>query len=296
MKKGQYWDERWTDFPDPLDGDAVWKWLSRFQDNYLSDSLGVFNTTASTSNLIGSEARRQLDVFIKRRGIENTEKHNWKDVRIIGELKQSKWELKKILLQLARYMRDVFTAQPTRRFIHGFFLHNATMEQWVFDRFGPYSSGEFNIHEQPEKFIQAITEYALMDDEELGLDTFTELHNEGRFITISTDATGKEKRMQLDEAPFVKQHAIVCRGTTCFRSSDQSSVVKFSWTSDKRPPEADHLRLACEKGGGGIAKLVGYQRIISVSELRSGLSFPSPHPFRDGTANAATSFSQTQLS
>ncbi|KAL2044998.1 hypothetical protein N7G274_002773 [Stereocaulon virgatum] len=296
VKKEQYRDERWTDFPDPPDGDAVWKWLSRFQDNHLSDSPGVFYTTASTSDLTGADARRQLDVFTKRRGIENTEKHNWKDVRIIGELKQSKWELKKILLQLARYMRDAFTAQPTRRFIHGFFLHNTTMELWVFDRSGPYSSGEFNIHEEPDKFIQAITGYALMDDEELGLDTFTEIHNEGRFITISTDATGKEKRMQLDEAPFVKQRAVVCRGTTCFRNIDQSGVVKFSWTSDKRPPEADHLRLAQEKGVEGIAKLTGYQRITSISELRSGLTFPSPHQFRSGTASASTSFSQTQQS
>ncbi|KAL2037319.1 hypothetical protein N7G274_010008 [Stereocaulon virgatum] len=296
VKKEQYRDERWTDFPDPPDGDAVWKWLCRFQDNHLSDSPGVFYTTASTSDLTGAEARRQLDVFTKRRGIENTEKHNWKDVRIIGELKQSKWELKKILLQLARYMRDAFTAQPTRRFIHGFFLHNTTMELWVFDRSGPYSSGEFSIHEEPEKFIQAITGYALMDDEELGLDTFTEMHNEGRFITISTDATGKGKRMQLDEAPFVKQRAVVCRGTTCFRSIDQSGVVKFSWTSDKRPPEADHLRLAQEKGVEGIAKLTGYQRITSISELRSGLTFPSPHQFRSGTASASNSFSQTQQS
>ena len=78
-------------------------------------------------------------------------------------------------------------------------------------------------------------------------------------------------------------------------SQASSSVVKFSWTSDKRPPEADHLRLACEKGVGGIAKLVGYQRIISISELRSGLSFPFLYLFRDGTASTATSFSQTQL-
>ena len=293
--KKQYKGGRWIDFPDPPDEDAVWNWLSRFQDKCLSDSRSVFYTTESTSDLTGGEARRQLDVFTKRRGIENNGKHNWRDVRVVGELKQSKWELKKILLQLARYMRDVFTAQPTRRFIHGFFLHNTIMELWVFDRSGPYSSGEFNIHEKPEKFIKAITGYALMDDEELGLDTFAELKDKGRYITISTDATGKKRRMQLDEAPFVRQRAVVCRGTTCFRSSEQSSVVKFSWTSDKRPPEADHLRLACEKGVEGIAKLIGYQRITSISELRSGLTFPSPHPFRDGTTSAMASLSQTQL-
>ena len=293
--KKQYRRGRWTDFPDPPDENAVWNWLSRFQDKHLSDSHGIFCTTESTSDLIGGEAQRQLDVFIKRRGIENKGKHNWKDVRVIGELKQSKWTLKKILLQLARLMRDAFTAQPTRRFIHGFFLHGTTMELWVFDRSGPYSSGEFDINENPEKFIRAIAGYAMMDDEELGLDTFTELDDKGRFITISKDATGKEKenRMQLDETPFVKQRAIVCRGTTCFRSSDQANVVKFSWTSDMRPPEADHLRLAREKGVEGIAKLIGYQHIISISELRSGLTFPPPHRFRDGTTIQNHSISKT---
>ena len=65
---------------------------------------------------------------------------------------------------------------------------------------------------------------------------------------------------------------------------------------DKRLPEADHLRLIHEKGVEGVAKLIGYQRITSISELRSGLSFPSPHRFRDGIASASTSFSQAQLS
>ena len=294
MKK-QYKGGRWTGFPDLLDEDAVWDWLSRFQDRHLSDSRGIIYTTESTSDLTGGEARRQLDLFVKRRGIGTSGKHNWKDVRVIGELKRSKWPLKKILLQLARLMRDVFTAQPIRRFIHGFFLHGTTMELWVFDRSGPYSSGEFDIHEEPEKFIRAIAGYAMMDDEELGLDTFTELDDTSRIITISSDVRGEENRMQLDQAPFVKQRAVVCRGTTCFRSSDQAKVVKFSWTSDKRPPEADHLRLAREKGVEGIAKLIGYQRITSISELRSGLTFPSPHRFRDGTTSVTTSFSQTQL-
>ena len=294
MKK-QYRGGRWANFPDPPDEDAVWEWLSLFQDKHLSDSPGVLYTTESTSDLTGGEAQRQLDLFVKRRGIETGGKHDWKDVRVIGELKQSKWPLKRILLQLARYMRDVFTAQPIRRFVHGFFLHGTIMELWVFDRSGPYSSGEFDIHEEPEKFIRAIAGYAMMDDEELGLDTFIKRDDTGRIITISTDATGKENRMQLDEAPFVKQRAVVCRGTTCFRTGDQANVVKFSWTSDKRPPEADHLRLALENGVEGIAKLIGYQRITSISELRSGLTFPSPHKFRVGTASTSTSFSQTQL-
>ncbi|KAI4260723.1 MAG: hypothetical protein LQ352_000115 [Teloschistes flavicans] len=201
----QYMGGRWTDFPDPPDEDAVWGWLSRFQDEHLSDSRGVLYTTESTSDLTGGEAQRQLDLFVKRRGIETSGKHDWKDVRVIGELK--------------RYIRDAFTAQPTRRFIHGFVLHDTTMELWVFDRSGPYSSGEFDIHEESQKFIRAIAGYAMMDDEELGLDTFTELDDKGRFITISEDATGKGNRMRLDETSFVKQRAVV---PGCYYNIDEN--------------------------------------------------------------------------
>ncbi|KAL8740279.1 MAG: hypothetical protein Q9190_006997 [Brigantiaea leucoxantha] len=161
MKK-QYKGRRRTDFSDLPDEDAVWDWLSRFQNEYLSDSHGIFYVTESKSDLGGGIAQRQLDLFVKRRDTEASQKHDWKDVCVIGELKQSKCSLKKLLLQMARHMRDTFAAQPTRRFIHGFFLHDTTMELWVFDRSGPYSSGEFDIHEEPEKFIRTIAGYAMM--------------------------------------------------------------------------------------------------------------------------------------
>jgi hypothetical protein len=273
-------DGRWTNFPDPPVQNAVWEWLRSFQGEFLSDTQGIYYTTRSTSDLTGAEARRQLDLFIKRRSNTAGPTHDWKDVHVIGEHKQSEERLKPLLLQLGRYVRDVFTAQPTRRFIHGFFLHGTTMELWVFDRSGPYSSGRFDIHKEPEQFIRVIAGYAMMSDEELGLDTFVERDGEDLFITITEDANGEEKRIQLKQDPMVIQRAIVCRGTNCYRSTDGKHVVKFSWTSDKRPPEADHLRLARKKGVKGVAGLLGYHRITSIEELRYGLTFPAPYHFR----------------
>ena len=37
----------------------------------------------------------------------------------------------------------------------------------------------------------------MMSNEELGLDTFMEQDGEDQFITITEDATGKERRLQL---------------------------------------------------------------------------------------------------
>jgi len=95
---------------------------------------------------------------------------------VIGELtnssKSTMW--KKKFLQLATYMRDVFAAQPTQRFVHGFLLFDTQMQLWVFDRSGAYSSDTFDILKQPDRFIRAVNGYALMTDKELGLDEFIE--------------------------------------------------------------------------------------------------------------------------
>jgi hypothetical protein len=51
----------------------------------------------------------------------------------------------------------------------------------VFDRSGCYSTGAFDIHEEPERFIQVIAGYIMMNEEELGLDTCMEQDADGRY-------------------------------------------------------------------------------------------------------------------
>ena len=281
---------RWTEFPNPPVETAVIEWLFRFQEEFLSDSQGIYYIAESTKDLTGGESRRQMDLFIKQKGIVSGTAHNWKDVQVVQVVcehkKSSLKEFKSRLLQVGRYMRDVFTAQPTRRFIHGFSLCGTIMELWVFDRSGPYSSGEFDIYKEPEQFIRAIAGYTMMSDEELGLDILVERDGEDRFITITEDITGKERRLQLESDLIAYQRAIVCRGTSCFRASIPSSedpryVVKFSWTSDKRQPEVDLLRLARERGVEGVAKLFGDYHITSIADMREGLTFGKPHAFRN---------------
>ena len=84
------------------------------------------------------------------------------------------------------------------------------MELWIFDRSGPYSSGEFDIHKEPERLIRILTGYANMSVEELGLDTYIERDDTGRYSTIGAGACEKETRLQLEQVLFIKQRATVC--------------------------------------------------------------------------------------
>ena len=292
--KDRHVDGRWIDFPVPPDESAVWDWLSGIQDEYLTNACGIYYTTSATTELVGAEARRQLDFFVKRRTDAVDTSHDWKDVRVIGEHRVSQKEWKRKFLQIGRYVRDVFSVQPTRRFVHAFTLLGATMELWVFDRSGPYSSGPFDIHDEPEKFIRALVGYALMSDDELGLDSFIEHDSQDNSITIQEDLTGKDVKIQLEQQPMVIHRAIVCRGTTCFRSKDGKKVVKLSWPSDLRPPEAEHLRRARDRGVTGVATLFGHHDITSIEELRDSLIFPPPHRFRKTPLSASTPFSGSQ--
>ncbi|KAK0709610.1 hypothetical protein B0T26DRAFT_814228 [Lasiosphaeria miniovina] len=170
---------------------------------------------------------------------------------LVGEQKTyDTGRFKATLLQLTRHVRGVFIDQPTRRFVQAFSLCGCTMELW-----------------EPGKFARALVGYATMSDDEMGLDTFIERDNADRHVTL--DGTGgKETKIQLVKA-MVRQQAI------------DGYVAKFSWVSDKRKLEVEHLTLAEERGVEGVAKLVAHRQITTIADLRDGLVFPNAHRFRD---------------
>ncbi|KJZ68666.1 hypothetical protein HIM_11938 [Hirsutella minnesotensis 3608] len=128
------------------------------------------------------------------------------------------------------------------------------MELWVFDRSGPYSSGPFDIHEEPGKFARAFVGYATMDDDTMGLDTFIERKDGFRYVTLD-DPSGRESRIRLTR-PIVRQKAV-------------------------REREVKHLKLAEERGARGVARVVAHRQITTIAELRQGLGFLGRHRFRN---------------
>ncbi|UKZ74972.1 hypothetical protein TrVFT333_002642 [Trichoderma virens FT-333] len=237
-------------------------------------------TSSIHENRVGTEAQRQLDLFVKlKRGEVADTKHDWKDVLVVGELKKTDKNSKALWLQIGSAVRNIFAAQPTRFFVHAFSLTGTGMGTWVFDRSGPYSGAAFDINDEPDKFIQIIM-----------------------FVTIPVKprVMKRKQKLELDSDPIAHQRAIVCRGTSCFRAKDinateSNTVVKFSWTSSLRPPEADLLSKAQERGVKGLARMVGYcEEVISISKLREGLTLSTPHKFRNVPGSFSMSLSKSQ--
>ena len=119
---------------------------------------------------------------------------------------------------------------------------------------------------------------------------------------LVTDAgTAEEVSLKLEASPFVVQPAIVCRATCCYRTADQKHVVKLSWRSDKRRPEAEHLMATQKKAKKGrksvegVARLLGWRDVTTIAELRKGLTYGKPRRLRI-SAPRADSFDPSKSS
>ncbi|KAL2886035.1 Protein kinase domain protein [Ceratocystis lukuohia] len=269
--------KKWTAFPKVRDEKLVWDWLRSLEERFLDHAPYRFHTTKTANQF--QEQKGQMDLFLQRPAAEGSDTLWYKNVLVVGEQKKSyhpsRFEVD--FPRLTRHVQGVFTDQPTRRFVHAFTLYAFKMELWIFDRSGAYSSGTFDIHDEPDKFARAIVGYATMDDDTMGLDTFMERRDGYRYVILD-DASGKETRLRLDKL-MIRQKATVCRGTTCYKTQD-SYVAKFSWIPGKRKLEVEQLKRAEAMGVEGVARVVAHRQITTIAEMREGLRFSAAHPFR----------------
>ncbi|EHK22262.1 uncharacterized protein TRIVIDRAFT_191091 [Trichoderma virens Gv29-8] len=269
--------KKWTGFPSVSDEEPVWDWLRSLEDRFLADAPYKLRTTTTANQF--KEQKGQMDLFFQTPAAAANSIFEYKDALVAGQQKKlyDSGEFKADFLQLARHVRGLFIDYPTRRFAHGFTLCASTMELWVFDRSGAYSSGPFDIHDEPDKIARALVGYSTMDDNAMGLDTFTERKDDRHYVTLDGgDST--EMRVRLVR-PIVRRNAIVSRGTTCFQTRN-GHVAKFSWVPDKRNAEVENLKLAERRGVRGVARVVAYRQITTIAELREGLQFPEHHRFQ----------------
>jgi hypothetical protein len=86
--KKQYRDNKWVNLADSPDQTRMLDWLFSLQDDLLSNEQHYYCTTKSTKELTGGEARRQIDLVVRRKNKESSEAENIrKDIAVIGELK-----------------------------------------------------------------------------------------------------------------------------------------------------------------------------------------------------------------
>jgi hypothetical protein len=199
---------------------------------------------------------RQVDLYTYSWG---SSERNWSNVGVVSELKYRKNETSigdfndELLVQLSGYARQVFAAQPRRRFVHAFTLICARMRCWVFTRSGGVASPSFHLDTEDgrQRWRQVALNYLYSSD--IGQAP------SGQVVKVDSH-TLRLKSPQ----PFFSTlaNAIVTRGTTCWYASPSDSpsplggypfVLKESWRFIERPSEGELLESANKAGVVGIA-------------------------------------------
>lgn len=165
------------------------------------------------------------------------------------------------------------------------------MELWVFDRSGAYSCEEMDTEQRPELLIKTIASYTMMNDEEVGFNSFIRLDELGRSYVAFSGLDGNEaERFYLEDEPIAAPQYIVGPGTTCYSarrltSKNPEFVVKFAWREEKRHTERELLDLTKERNVWGVIKILGCQDLESIKYLRQGLQFTRSYDFLPATAS-----------
>lgn len=116
-------------------------------------------------------------------------------MRVVEELKESVSNTNgQEIAQTCGYAREVFNSQPTRLFLHVFVLCGSIMELWICDRSGPYICERLDAHKDPDRSIKVILAYAMMCDEELGLNMFIKEDDICKWIIIKEGGSRNEAR------------------------------------------------------------------------------------------------------
>ena len=169
-------------FPEPAVEKNVINWFLEKM-NEISKLVATEETPSkfhSSRNRIvpGGQCNRKPDIMlINSVKIDPLKEYNespyrWWMFHVVGELKENPdYDERKGFVQLVGYVREIFGAQPGRRFVHGFSLYGDCMRCWVFDRVGAVGSEIFSINNSPELFCRTIAAYTTMNLEELGFDT-----------------------------------------------------------------------------------------------------------------------------
>ncbi|KAI1825060.1 hypothetical protein F4861DRAFT_538322 [Xylaria intraflava] len=263
--------EGWTGWPETANEAGVLTWLAelverlvQWAQDYRQTARGLF--AQPNQPVLGSSAIRKLGIgFVDDIEASMGKTYDWSRILIPGELKKDPNDDISSFAQrdLARYVKEIFNAQPTRRFVLAFTLCGTWLRLWEYDRLGGIASTKFDIHENGQLLVSIILGFLWMDNNSLGFDsTIVESANR-KYIDIERD--GKTERLIIDELLRGAQ-GIVGRATTCWKAhlegnDSLSFVIKDSWQYPERNEEGKLLQEAVEHNVINVARYYYHETV-----------------------------------
>jgi hypothetical protein len=152
----------------------------------------------------------------------------------------------------------VFRSQPTRRFLHAFYIYQSKAEFWTFDHAGMYCSGELDMLSDFATILSTLLCLRLTIDEKLGMSKMVKHDEAGRSYVeadletvTSPQASSYKSKLFLDDEPISISRRQFSESMACYRARLSGSageyIVKFNWEVWWRHREPKLLQLAKKK-------------------------------------------------
>ncbi|KAI3328899.1 FunK1 protein kinase [Xylariaceae sp. AK1471] len=209
----------------------------------------------------------------------------WDHVQVIGQFyRRGCVCYQDGLLRLCRSAHQVFASQPTRLFLHGFYIRGSLIELWIFDRSGLYCSDIFDVRKDFIQFLSIILSYQRMTDQDLGKISIIETDKDGSYIILDSEVMPSLGKLYLESQPIASRKGLIGTGTTCYRaimpgSNRWNYVLKFKWRWARDRPEDELLKLAKKKCVWGAVSLDYYKEVESTANLRRSLRWGTHRKF-----------------
>ncbi|KAI0967699.1 FunK1 protein kinase [Xylaria arbuscula] len=253
--------------------DNFLQWFSNYTSRELDGARGSWHTSSGgvAPEHESDDDGARLFLTMSSSPASNVQTR-WDHVQVIGQFyHRASVCYQDGLLRLCRSAHQVFASQPTRLFLHGFYIRSSLIEFWVFDRSGLYCSNLFDIQKDFIQFLSIVLSYQRMTDQDLGRINIIETDKSGSYIVLN-----RVVKLYLESQPITSREDLVGTGTTCYRARMPDSnrwnyVLKFKWRWAKERPEDELLKLAKEKRVWGAVSLDYYEEIESTANLRRGL-------------------------
>ncbi|KAG6268281.1 hypothetical protein E4U49_007389 [Claviceps purpurea] len=261
------------------------------------------------SNLLSREfegARGSWHIIYGKGAVEHENTDGYARLQLVlptssGAFTETKWDCTQVigqfvshrsvnyrdgLLQLCRSAFNVFASQPTRLFLHGFYIRGPFVELCVFDRSGLYFSDVLDGRKDSNQIMSFILSYQLMTNRDLGNSNVIQMDEGGSYILCSNTGASSLGKLYLESQPIASSDGIVGTGTVCYRAkrpeeNEWNYVLKLKWRWARDRSEEGFLSLAKTKCAWGAVSLDFYKEVESTADLRSGLRWGVQRKFSE---------------
>ncbi|GAM84719.1 hypothetical protein ANO11243_027200 [Dothideomycetidae sp. 11243] len=216
-------------------------------------------------------------------GFDPRDLQDWTVVQVVGRLSPVDSEsYRDGLVELCGLASSVFGMQPTRLFLHGLYVRESRVEQWVFDRSGVFCWDTFVVcsPDTLNRFLGLLLGYRLMADDQLGRSGLIKRDEHGYFVLMDGSTSSEpQKKLYIRRDPIACRKAMVGPATTAYLARDPLSggwgrIVKFKWRHPNDRLEERMFKIAREKHVEGVVSLEHFKVYpdFSISASRQHLS------------------------